>query len=180
MLLQGRADALTPAQRTLLEAADRSSTRVVELLAQMSELARLESGATPLAPQETDLAGLLEPLETIGALPPVRPRADAARLKQALAALARLPADGGAAVAADVRGGMLWLSVGAREEVARTGVPGPDAVVAFDHLRGGHGLSLVLARAVIEAHGGDLAAVAGTPPGREIAVVQLPLAGPTP
>ena len=69
MLLQSGADALTPAQRKLLEAADRSSARVADLLVQMSELARLASVGTPLAPQETDLAALVEPVETIGRFP---------------------------------------------------------------------------------------------------------------
>ena len=180
MLLQDRAGAIEPAQRKLLEAADRSSVRVAELLAQMSELVHIEDGTAPVTLEETDLAALVPPLEPATPLPTVRLRADPTRLGRALSALARLPASGNAALAAEVREDRLWLAIGAREEVGRAGVPAADALTTFDHLRGGRGLDLVLAHVVIEAHGGQIAALAGTPPGREVVVVQLPIAGTRP
>ena len=188
MLLQGRAGDVPDAQRSMLEAADRSNTRLAELLAQMSDLAHLEDGTITLAPAAIDLAAALAPSADMAApgpiaLPPVpvvRLRADAPRLRRALVAIAALHRRQGppeAAVAARAEAGALWLAVGAadaaRDAVAEAAT-GP--LEPFDDLAAGLGLELVLARVVIERHDGAIWTRPGPGPDRQVTVIRLPLA----
>jgi hypothetical protein len=166
------------------------------LLADMSELAHLEDGRATLDTGELELSEVLERIarETVvsdgeagiqvqGASGPLRVRADSARLPKALAAIAyalrREIIDGGDLVIrkgtreADGRR-VAWLAFGPAAVSEVLGRAELSTLGPFDDTRGGCGLSLPLARIVINLHGGRLMALPGE---RQKAggVVQLPL-----
>ena len=62
MLLREQGGPLTDKQRKMLEEAERSCTRLDSLVAEMSDLGKLESGDAALARQDVDIAGLLAEL----------------------------------------------------------------------------------------------------------------------
>lgn len=189
MLLQGRAGELADGQRSVLEAADRSNARLAALLAQMSDLARLEDGTLRLAPAMVDLATTLASRDAPAAMPtPVPPlppallSVDAARLRDALAAIAALHRRKGVgvpALAARTDDASLWLAVGAADAAAGALGVVEAALEPFDDLQGGLGLELTLARVVVEEHGGAIYARPGAEPEHEVTVIRLPLAEDT-
>jgi nitrogen-specific signal transduction histidine kinase len=68
---------------------------------------------------------------------------------------------------------MSWIAIGDEEQIGALQSAQGDALVAFDEWRGGCGLSLAIARRVIDAHGGALwSPSGGTKPA---AVVTMPL-----
>jgi signal transduction histidine kinase len=182
MLLKDRAGPLTDPQRRLLEEAEKSCTRLSALLAEVSELANLEAGTAPYNRQPLDLRAILR--DAAAQVPPLPDReveirvstdeghapveGDPTRLKAAFAAVfAALRRE---LVTSD------YLSVVER----RTGTDGhsgfevligDDETVAalgdakewpvFDEWRGGSGLSLAVARRVLNAHGGSLSGAPG-------------------
>src|SRR5689334_20548268 len=101
MLLKEQAGPLTDKQRKMLEEAERSCARIGALVAEMSELGKLESRELPLARTDFDLATLLAELasrmheghdrgvtlELRGADAPVMVSGDRARLATAIGAL---------------------------------------------------------------------------------------------
>lgn len=191
MLLKERAGPITEPQRKLLEEAEKSCGRLSALVAEMSDLSGLEGGRTSLNQAPADLHALLA--EAIGALPPLPDRevgvvlegdgpvhlpADATRLRSALSALLmalrrelvtsdRLIARVGA------RDGAATIAIGGPEQVDEIADADPSALDRFDEWRGGSGLSLAVARRVINQHGG---ALYGAPnEGKAGALVLLPL-----
>lgn len=161
-----------------LAQASRNYERVVELLAEMSDLWRLEAGEAvfnrgPLKP-DTALRNAIRDLTPklpegvtvdldVASLGPLRVMADAVRLERALTAI----------VLAVARHAVGRVAVVARPvaEAARVQIvvghdPGPDwpppegsARVPPDEFESGLGLSLPIARRVLEADGGSLHAV---------------------
>ena len=195
MLLKDRAGALTDQQRRLLEEAEKACARLSGLVSEVSELSNLEAGTLTVNPQRTDLrAAVRQAVEQLPPLPdreiavalelgddPADVHGDPVRLAQAicsvLAALRRelvtsdpliVRAHGGT-----TKDGAraIELRIGDEETLAAIDADGERPL--FDEWRGGVGLSLPVARRIIDAHGGRLW---GAPGGRKTgARILLPL-----
>lgn len=195
MLMQGRSGGLTDAQRKLVDAADRSSARLTELLDELSDLAKLETDSAPLAGQTSvALAELLSPLRESaaapeapaiaihGEIPDVAVDADVPRLRRALSTLAaaeRRDEDGTAPVAlrswTEGRSDRLdvLIALGSPDIIREVGPHARATRLPFDCWRGGRGLALVLAARVIALHDGAVWTLA-TRPGSSVTLVRLP------
>ena len=180
MLLKDRAGPLNDQQRRLLEEAEKSCGRLSALLAEVSELSNLEGGTAPLNKGTIDLAAILK--EAVSSLPPLPDRevpialelaeaavpsaGDAARLTQAFAAVT-------AALRRELVGEDPLIVRGRKiAEGFEVLVGDPATVVAleqesgsdhqiFDEWRGGVGLTLAVARRILNQHGGTIAAAPG-------------------
>ena len=198
MLLREQAGPLTEQQRKMLQEADKSCARIGSLVAEMSELGKLEDGQIKVARVPFDLGALIVEvassmhegedrgvrLET--RVPgPVMVAGDRPRLAAAIGALmhAALRERGEPGVVV-VECSTLsdnhqtWAIVTIGDEVDRK--PLADAARTapppFDEWRGGLGLALPVGRRVIEAHGGALWSAAGDK-ARTASALRLPLAG---
>jgi K+-sensing histidine kinase KdpD len=187
MLLKDRAGPLSDQQRRLLQEAEKSCTRLTSLLQEVSDLSSVEGGSAPLRRQPADLhAALRTAVEQLTPMPdrevtidlqlgsdsaPIS--ADTARLIDALKwilwALRR------ELVTADrllVRerptiydGTPAYeLQIGDEETLAALEAEGLDGRVLFDEWRGGCGLTLPVARRILNAHDGR---IWGAPEGRK-------------
>jgi len=196
MMLTHRAGPLNDKQTHMLEEAEKACRRMAFLLDEMSDLGKLESGVAPLKPGEVDLRGML--IDIASGLPPVpdrdmtvriaagngdlRVRGDAARLKTAFTSLLsglrrELVTSTQLLVKDEMRteGGQrfAWIAIGDAASIDTYMAADPGALETFNEYRGGCGMSLVVARRVIEKHGGKLWS-----PGEEAkagAVVMLPV-----
>ena len=190
MLLRGHGGTLSDVQRSALESAAQSCDRVTDLLAGMSELARLESGRLELARDTFDAGDLLAalPAELYALVPDARvsvapPRtpcvvcADRTRLARAVAALAGVLARSSneALVAAAASGdGRVVITLSpATRRVAPDGV---GDLLPIDEFVGGLGLAVPVASFVIARAGGRMGhPLASDEPTQAVAIV-LPLA----
>jgi hypothetical protein len=145
----------------------------------MSDLANLEAGTAPFNKSALDLRVVLTDaiagvpanadnpvdiqLTAMNGASPVH--GDAARLKTAFtslfAALRReLVTSNQLFVTerqAEFRGKPAsWIAIGDAEHIGELGSSGADALTTFDEWRGGCGLSLAVARRIIEGHGGAM------------------------
>lgn len=179
MLLKDRAGAITDQQRRLLEEAEKSCGRLSALLTEMSDLSNLEANTAPFNRHSVDLHALLA--ETIAALPEVPDReitvtlasidanqsvqADPVRLKTAftsiLNALRRELVTSTELFVRERAGEYerqpaTWIAIGDADRIEGLSVAEPESLAPFDEWRGGCGLSLAVARRVIDAHGGAL------------------------
>jgi K+-sensing histidine kinase KdpD len=181
MLLRERAGPLSDSQRRLLEEADKSCGRLSALIGEMSDLGQLLDGRQPLATGATDLAALLR---EVGAnirpgdnQPPVviEPgtdrliaAGDPAWLRRVIESLvfalrreimddSTLIVSGGSRPHDSGRVG--WITFGTPGVSAALGQASRETLEPFDEWRGGCGLTLPLARLVIEMHGGRLLAL---------------------
>ncbi len=196
MLQQGRAGALSPQQTKLVDAADRSSARIVQLLDQISDLAKIESGALPLIRQTESLPDLLAALRNPpiagrsdapdiaidGEVPDVDVEVDGTRLSGALEALAtaaRHTPEGRETIAVRAWEGVghdelnILIAIGAPEAIAETGPHARGTRLPYDCWRGGFGLELTIAARVVALHDGEIFTLA-TRPGSAVTLVRLP------
>ena len=194
MVLRERAGPISDQQRKLLEEAEKSCGRLSALVSEMSDLSALEAGTAGFNSANLDLQGVLN--EAVAGLPALPDRevgllmdgddqgrlsGDATRLKSALTALIvalrrevvtsdhlvlrRIPSEfDGERVSK--------LAFGEPKTIDAIAAADPASLDRFDEWRGGSGLSLAIARRVIERHGGRVYA----PPGGTTAgaVVLLP------
>jgi signal transduction histidine kinase len=183
MVLRERAGPISDQQRKLLEEAEKSCGRLSALVGEMSDLSSLEGGTASFNTATVDLEGMLaEAAVSLPELPDREVRivvegsgaatlpGDAARLRTALAAL--LTALRREVVTSDRLIVRRAVSQDSGEPKTLVAIAEPDAIDAlaaadpsslerFNEWRGGSGLSLAIARRVIERHGGTLYA----PPG---------------
>jgi signal transduction histidine kinase len=194
MILKDKAGPVPDVQRKLLEEAEKSCARLSALLAELSDVGYLESGRVTLNRGRVELDTLLR--EVADTLPSQVDRAitvhlsepltgamvsaDATRLRQALLALARAvtrenvkESEVRIAPRVDRAASHVIIGIGSPAGLAALS-DGADALGAFDEFRGGYGMLLPVARRVIEAHGGTLAAPSGDF-ARIAAQVTLPL-----
>ena len=183
MLLKDRAGPLSDQQRKLLEEAEKSCGRLSALLAEVSELSHLEAGTAPLNKGPVDVNALLQ--DAVKGLPPLPDRevavtldldggpipfvGDPVRLTQAfvsvIAALRReIVGDDGLIVRGRRAGSTYQVLLGDRETIEAIEGEEPGAQAVFDEWRGGVGLSLAVARRILNAHG---ATIAAPPEGRK-------------
>jgi signal transduction histidine kinase len=197
MLLKDRAGPVTDQQRRLLEEADKSCARLSALLAEMSDLGALEGGTAAFNRSPQGLEPLLH--EAVAALPELpdrdvairvetratspRVHADPVRLKHAFCALIHalrreLVTTPELIVRLDVRSRgdspAAWIVFADPEHIDALDALDESGLATFDEWRGGVGLSLAVARRVVNAHDGAIWSPAdGT---RTAAVVLLPIA----
>jgi signal transduction histidine kinase len=193
MLQRGEAP-LSELQRKMVDEAERSCQRLVALIAELSEIQKLDANLVELAQQRLDAfpvmaeaaKGVYEPdernvrLEVRGKPAGASMPGDVTRLRAAFAAIYRaslreMPAN--TTVIADrrldrrhgVASAVLVIAAEAKVQAAYDAQPVP-----FDEKRGGLGLTLPIACRVIERHHGRIWSPAG---GHAAAIVSLPLSG---
>ena len=176
MLQRDGEPALSGRQRHMIDEAEKSCARLVAIVAELSDIAKLDAGALTLARQPLDLFALVDEaaarveatadrdvhVAVRGDSTGARLSGDPGRLAQALEAIFRAVARehaGPATVVAErrldtvdgVRRAVVVVSEETRAQAAYAAPPG-----AFDETRGGLGLALPLARRVVDGHGGQL------------------------
>src|SRR5258708_24709155 len=180
MLQRDAAGELNDRQRKMIDEAEKSCARLVALIAELSDVSKLDSGAIALARQPVDLFALVSDvaehvqeakdrkvrLEVQGENGAAKLAGDAPRLRNAFDAVFR-------AILREKAGPCLVVAERRRE--THGGRPTAVVVVseagslqavyqrdrdAFDEKRGGLGLALPLARRVIESHRGRRSAPA--------------------
>jgi signal transduction histidine kinase len=194
MLQRDEATPLNERHRKMVEEAEKSCARLVALVAEMSEVSKLDAGMITLGKEPLDVflavqevAELMHEAEERDVRFEVRGQAagaamigDSARLRGAFTAIFKAilrEQPSACTVVADRRiashdGASSAVVVVARMDTVQAAYE--SAPAAFDEKRGGLGLALPLARRIIERHGGRLWAPS-TAAERGAAVVSLPL-----
>ena len=198
MLQRDVGDPLTDRQRKMIDDAEKSCARLVALIAELSDIAKLDAGLIALAHQPVDVFALLDEvaehvreardrdvrLEVRGPAQGASTMGDAVRLRSAFEAIlrailrekvgpCRVIADRRLAATDGPRAAVVVIAEDGHVQSAYESVRGP-----FDEKRGGVGLALPLARRVIEGHGGGVWSPA---PGgddqvaRAAAIISIPL-----
>ena len=190
LLLEQRLDGLTPTQRELLETVRDDAERLLRILDNLLDLARLEAGASSLDRQEISVADLVESITTetrtillakeqklaVTVPPdtsPVRLGVDVERLRHVFINLLTNAAKYsplGATIAISARSEPGFVRFAVRDE--GPGIPAESVAHVFDRFyrapgqtrQTGAGLGLAIAREIVVAHGGSIACE--TQPGR--------------
>lgn len=176
MLQRDVGDPLSDRQRKMIEDAEKSCTRLVALIAELSDISKLDAGLIALARQPIDVFAIVGEVaehvqeardrgvrfEVRGEARGAPAQGDALRLRSAFDAVFR-------AILRE-RGGPCTV-IAERRRATDDGTPAAVVVIAedgqvqtaydsaagaFDEKRGGLGLALPLARRVIEGHGGRI------------------------
>ncbi len=202
-MLQKETGALNERQRKMIEEAEKSCTRLVALIAELSDIGKLDSGAIVMARQPVDLFALVADvaehvqegkdrevrLTVKGNNAAAVLQGDTTRLHAAFDAIFRAilrEKAGPCEVIAERRRGAhdgRNAAIVVVSEAASVSDAYGRATQPFDEKRGGLGLALPLARRVIEGHGGQLlapapagtASAAEDPIARGSAIIVLPL-----
>lgn len=175
MLSTDRMGPLTDAQRRVVDEAERSCGRLSALLGEVSDVAHFHQGRLTFLRSAVPLGRILRGIElapgaerrlVIGnGLDGVEVMGDAARLGKAISAvasaIAREIVDSDAVhlipAIRDTPGGReAFVAIGSEPMAHEILAAPPAELPAFDATRGGSGLSLVVARQVVEEHGGRL------------------------
>ena len=199
MLLKDRAGPLTEQQRRLMEEAEKSCGRLSTLVAEVSELAHLESGKATFNRSSVDVQAVLS--DAIRDLPDLPDRTvaidltvdadvqkaglqgDSVRLKAAFSAILnalrrelvasdRLTVRLQTATYADQP--VFRILIGEALRIEELATLAAADLGTFDEWRGGNGLALPAARRIIEKHGGQIASPSAN--GKAGAIVTVPRA----
>lgn len=196
MVLKEHGGPLTEKQKKMLQEAERSCERISAVVAELSDLGKLESQELAVSRQDVDLAALLQEVASdmheghdrgvrLDLRVPNRPvtvTGDRTRLGAAVTTLLhaalRERGEPGVIVAecSVVDGSPSWalLAVGAEDTLPSLIEAGFSTPPPFDEWRGGLGLALPVARRVIEALGGRLWSAPGDRP-RAGSALKLPV-----
>jgi signal transduction histidine kinase len=179
IMLGGRGGPLTDMQRFMVGELDKVATRMLVLLTEISDVAAMESGRATFKSGTVDLRRVLS--DAIAALPAeesysaeivlgtgdgaIQVTGDETRLRTAFTslfrALRRELTDGNQLLvrsrAGQFRGRRAeWIAIGDPLRIAALEAATAETLTEFDEYRGGTGLSLAVARRVIDHHGGAL------------------------
>jgi light-regulated signal transduction histidine kinase (bacteriophytochrome) len=184
MLLKDPTGTFDERHRRWLEEAQKSCARLAKIVAEMSELSRLEAGNAPLKRAPIDLRVLLA--EVVAEVPDPSDRetsdrtvevelatgqgsapilGDAPRLKTALTALLyglrREIVSSDRLLVREREGShqgkpASWIVIGDAHNIEKLVGATPESLVTFDEWRGGCGLSLPFARRIIDGHDGAI------------------------
>jgi signal transduction histidine kinase len=179
MLLKDRAGPVNDQQRRMLEEAEKSCTRLSSLLNEISELSALEAGTATFNRNDLDLRDVLA--QSVNAVPPLPDReikvelqsgdgaatvnGDATRLRAAMTSIIwalqrELVSSDRLILHQHVRPfngqTVAWIAIGDAERVPALARADASALTTFDEWRGGCGLSLAVARRIINAHGATI------------------------
>lgn len=177
MLLGGRGGPLTDTQRFMVTELDKVAAKMLGLLAEVSDVAAMESGRAAFASAPVDLRRILA--DAIAALPaddsysatvvlgngdrPMQVTGDEPRLKAAFTslfwALRRELTDSTQLLVrsreAPFRGKPAeWIAIGDANGITALEAAAPETLTEFNECRAGSGLRLAVARRVIDHHGG--------------------------
>jgi K+-sensing histidine kinase KdpD len=180
MVLKDKAGPLSAQHRALLENAEKSCARMSAILAELSDLSDLEDGTASMNKQTTDLQAAVR--AAIAQLPPMPDRevavhlelgsepapikGDPVRLTQAFGSIIwalrrEIISDHGLTVREQRRAGTYELLIGDADTLAALETESDGDRQIFDEWRGGVGLSLGVARRVLNAHGAHIFAAPG-------------------
>ena len=176
MLQKDQDPPMSERQRRMIDEAEKSCARLVAIVAELSDIGKLDSGAVKFAAQPVDLFALVEKVAELvhevsdravhltlnGPSDGARITGDSTRLRTAFDAIFRAilrEKPGSTTVSAERRlvtregrsSAVIVVADEGRVQEAYERAPGP-----FDDKRGGLGLALPLARRVIEGHGGSI------------------------